>query len=504
MDISFEEMYERIINAEHDNFYYDDSDDGEEFFTGKELVKQEKSEETFGKSVLDPNVEIEEEIGHFKIYNKRRVHKYTETEMKKIRESCECTIVHDFGEKDIYHLSDEERAENDMLAELSVKLGTLKKTYMQVDQYIEAMRVVVQAWEILARNNYIHSEDEFFELVAEGRIISNRFTIPKLKKINMYNLDMIIKYISDPDLDPKDLTPIKDEEDDDEYTGIRATVYKYYYDERYNEETDKQEKREKALANPDPSDEEKEDAKIPYKNEFQIHNEADEYANDKIREMNCQILLSLSEAEYLRDNIDNPPSLEIKDVKRSMIKGYDRKGYKPKKKMNKTSKYIMEDLHGMLNKIQNNSGNDSDGYSRSYMLTNGMFDIEKPDKDVWDDLRFDGSWADDEDIWLYDLAIRDKMSEQHPPRERYLTYADKYLQEFFTILEKHGVNTIDLRTKMSISDNGNADIINKKQKKENKKIESQLLSRLTELNDDPKFKKIVTKAEKALNEQLSD
>jgi len=43
----------------------------------------------------------------------------------------------------------------------------------------------------------------------------------------------------------------------------------------------------------------------------------------------------------------------------------------------------------------------------------------------------------------------------------------------------------------------------KKVAKQNKKTEAALLQRITKLNNNPKFKKLVTKAEKAINEQIS-
>ena len=190
--------------------FVDEYDDTESFITSKEIVENKEKIEKSGISIdipIEP-ADIEEEV-HFKRYTKKRAHKYTESEMKAIRESCVSTIVHDYGERDIYHISDEERRKNDMLADLSMRLSTVKRVYNKVDQYIEAMRVVVEAWELLEKNNYIHTKDEFFEMVAEGTIISNRIIMPKLKKADRYNMDTIIMYISNPELDAKDLLPKK-------------------------------------------------------------------------------------------------------------------------------------------------------------------------------------------------------------------------------------------------------------------------------------------------------
>ena len=46
--------------------------------------------------------------------------------------------------------------------------------------------------------------------------------------------------------------------------------------------------------------------------------------------------------------------------------------------------------------------------------------------------------------------------------------------------------------------------IAKKSVKETKKIEKAILQRVTKLNGDPKFKKIIAKAEKAINDRHAD
>lgn len=461
MSKSVEDMYRALLDdaalAEQsrydDTMRYESGDDSEEFLTSKEIIKtKEVMEERLGIIPQGDGV-IEEDV-HFKRYTKRRMHKYTEKEMAQIRESCIGSIVHDYGENDIYHLSDEDRAANDMLNEIGMKLGGLKRTYRKVDQYIEAMRIVVQAWEMLEeKGNFIHSRDEFFQMVAEGRIVSNRIIMPKLKKMDAYNVDMIIKYISNPELDPTTLVPEPEPDQDRWYDDILGD------EDRESEE------------------------------------------DEMLR------LLSPEEFEFIQEHQDDPPAIKVKDIKPSLIKGYDRRDFgrrlSKKKKGNKKDRYIRENLHDMLNKIQNNEINHRRDSTRSRMITHSMFEIDKPQKDVWDELYFDGSWANDDDVFLYDLAVREELLKQHPAKRAYLTFADDELANFFKILESNGINTIDLRRKMDCPAGADAAREEKLAKKANKKVESALIQRITELNKNSKFKKIVSKAEDALNKQFN-
>jgi hypothetical protein len=196
--------------------YFSDDEDSEEFVTSTEIVKTKEKIEKSGGLTSDDDGVIEEDF-HFKRYGKRREHKYTETEMAEIRNSCSRTIVHDYGDYDMYHISNEERSRNDQLAAISMKLGRLKRIYRKVDEYIEAMRIVFEAWSMLEKVNYLHTREEFFQMVADGRIVSNRIIMPKLKGIDKYNMDIIINYISNPGLDASQLLPKKKERDYDSF-----------------------------------------------------------------------------------------------------------------------------------------------------------------------------------------------------------------------------------------------------------------------------------------------
>lgn len=496
MDMSIEEMFKDLLTLDDVGSYLRseggknyDYDDEEDIITSKEEVKLKKeTEERFGLRP-DSRSEIDETI-EFKRYTKKRVHKYTETEMKEIRESNKRTFVNDYGHGDIYHISDEDRLKNDMLAEFRVKLGGIKHTYRKVDQYIEAMRIVVEAWKILEkRGNYIHEPSEFFEMVGSGRIVSSSIIMPKLKRMDDYNIEQIIRYISDPDLDPADLihsnksTGSYDPEND--FIEDRPE-YEVFYNEYMENLTD----------------DEKEEM-----DEYDLRYKADQYAKDKIQEEEAMRLLSPEEADYIvehMDDTDNLPEIRVTEIPRKYIKGYDQRSSIRKakgKKLNKKDRVIQSDVHDMLIRLQNDpSYRNIDEYNRSYLITHGMFDTEKKPKDFWDDLIFDGSWADDAAVYMYELVSREELLKLRAPSERYMTYGDIELNTFFQIAERNGINVIELRRKMEISDTGVRESVELREStKESKKLEERIIQRITKLNNDPKFKKLVDKSERALN-----
>ena len=172
------------------------------------------------------------------------------------------------------------------------------------------------------------------------------------------------------------------------------------------------------------------------------------------------------------------------------------------KKLNKRDRVIQKDVHDMLIKLQNDPANRNiDEYNRSYLITHGMFDTEKKPKDFWDDLVFDGSWADDAAVYMYDLISREELLKMRAPDEKYMTYGDIELNSFFQIAERNGINVIELRQKMEISDNTTLreSVELRESTKESKKLERDIIQRITKLNNDPKFKKLVDKSERALN-----
>lgn len=418
--------------------FNENDEDAEVFMTSVEKIKEERKNDEIleGKRNLVTG-DIEESVV-FKRYSKQREHKYTQQEMDSIIQSCKTVIVHDYGERDMYHISDEERLRHDQLADVALKLGGLKRIYRRVDQYIEAMRIVYQAWNILATSNYLHSRDEFFEGVASGHIVSNRIIQPKLKKIDDYNADKLIQYISDTSLDPRDLLP---EEEDP-------------YDQFYTDE---------------------------------------EYEAEQAR------LLSPEEIEYLVNyNEEESEGLIVKDVKWKYIRhSSSTSGKKDKKKLKKSEKKIRNSVSALVSKISN--GNHYKTYGYSYGITEDIFK-KITNRSIYDNVRFDGSWSNDDAVEIYDLAISEEILSDHPDNERYLTYGDKELQGFYQTLERNGMNTVELRRRIS-GDQSTYNVEKQKaNKKENKRIESSLINRINNLSKNEKFKKLVTKAEKKLEE----
>lgn len=451
----FEAMYQRMIMSAANSAENDDRVDYKKKFTEDEDYEtftygedEEKSEEesSFEAGRQKGKIEDPGETINFKRYTKRHEHKYTESEMEEIRRNCMSTIVHDYGEHDVYHMSDKERAENDMLSEISLKIATLKSSYRKVNEYVEAMRIVMQAWAILEKHNYIHTREEFYEMVADGRIVSNRIIMPKLRRMNKYNIDLIIKYISNPELDANDLNPVKEIEKDSFYD-------QFLTDEEY----------------------------------------------EKQEEKDLERLLSEEDIKYIDDYYDEPERIEVKDIPYKYIKGYDRRQFLGKKKLSKKERYFVEGLHDILNKIQNNPANSEGMYSRSYLIANSLFDTEDQPKDFWDDKRFEGSWANKYDVELYDLMTREELLKEHPSDDRYLTYGDKELASFWNILEENGFNVMDLRGKVDKGSRSYEEEKSRVATKKNKKMEAEIAQRITKLNNNKEFKKLIGKAEDALN-----
>ena len=441
------------------NRFDPNDDDCETVFTSKELYQMKQAaEKTDDDKKLPPVTtgSIIEESVHFKSYAKKRVHKYTEKEMNEIREGCKDVIVHDYTERDIYHVSDEERFKDDSLKELRVQLATLHKLYNKVDEWVKAMRIVMKAWAIVEeKDNFLHSKDEFYELIAEDRIYHNAIIMPRLKGMSKYNLDVLIQYISNPELDPSDLLT--------EAQKRRMNMYNSFYEdeEEDNEETD--EERMERLLDPD------------------------------------DVLMLTNENR----EPEKPMTIAMAPI--SDIKGYDSRLLSQKKlkklpKRKRIKEYSKRNLHIMLNKIQSDPSNRQSnifGYGFSSLITKSMFEPQKKD-DFIDKMRFKGSWASDTDNYVYDLQMREALLEQPIPGLGYKTYGDEELNSFFNDMESVGLNALELRRKMNMTPEQNVDRTVQRTKKQTKKLESAIIQRITKLNGDPKFKKTIEKAEKAI------
>lgn len=432
--------------------------DGEDFVTSKELVKMHKEGDLTDdelSNITGGPVEIEEEV-HCRRFRTQRAHKYNEKELAEIREGCKRTYVHDFSENDRYHISDEERMKNDSLAEMSVKLGGLKRIYRKVDQYIYAMRIVAEAWDMVEKKeNFIHTKDEFYQMVSDGRIYHSSIITPKLKGVDKYNMDLIIRYISNPQLDPSDLLT-------EEEIKKRDPLGYSWDDEEDDEETEEEEMKR---------------------------------------------LLSPEEVQFVCDNMDNPPTITVDDVKDKYIKGYDTKTFgKKNKKLSKSERLFTESLHDILKKVQSNPDNRTESYDypRSWLVTKSMFEPVKEDKNFWDDKYFRGSLIDKNDIMLYNAKVNEEEMNEPLEGVAYMTKGDKNIQDMFRGMEDNGMSVTELRRRYNMNDEASRAKEEKISRKENKKHEASLIERINKLNNLPKFKKLILKAEKSVNEDIQD
>ena len=436
----------------------------ETFMTSEEMEQAEQQAQgndgTSSIPLAPVAPDVEEEL-HFKRYNKRRVHKYTEKELEEIRESCKKVLVYDYAEKDTYHLSDEEIYQIDSLREIRVQLSTLHKLYNRVDEWVKAMRIVMKAWKILEeKDNYLYTTEEFYQLIGEDRIYHNAIIMPRLKGMNTYNLAMLIQYISNPEMDPTDLLSEEQKRRQKMYSSS------FYDDEDEEEEETEEEKMERLL---DPED--------------------------------VELLLK----EDVNEG-EPPMYLNVASVKD--VQGYDQRTLSSKKlkklpKRKRAKAYARHNLHVMLNKIQNDPSTRENrfgfGYGYSSLLTKSMFEPQK-EENVWGDLKMQGSWASDSDTYAYELQMRDALLNQHIPGISYRTYGDDELDRFFNTMEAAGLNVLDLRRRMNMTVEEQNSRFVESTKKQSKKLEAAILQRITKLNGDPKFKKTIERAEKALAE----
>lgn len=429
-------------------------DEIELFVTSEDKAREAKLREELDHRDHRPGAYRQpEESVYFRYTDKKRVRKYTDEEMARLREGARRVIVHDYGELDFYHLTDEERERNDQLASISLKLGNLKRIYRSVDKYIEAMRVVYQAWSILAENSPLHTREEFFEYVAKGIIVSNRILTPKLKGITGYNEDLLLQYVSNPTLDPKDLLP-KQLSDRDDY---------YYAD-----------------------------------------------VEEQKFEMDC--LLSPKEIEYVVRHDDLPDEerivLPVKPIKRKFLKAYDdQQGLgrrKRKRGMKKIDRDLQPDMTAILKRLVKADA-DRDPYATmsSFNSLTDVFDASKR-KTVWDQVPYAGSWQDDEEVELYELAVSEELMREPIPGGGGITAADRENQIFYRTMESMGISTVDWRRD---STQGGGTYLQEKarrSRKQNRKLERKIINRLGEMQVDPKFKKLIKRSEKSLMDYRSE
>ena len=114
-----------------------------------------------------------------------------------------------------------------------------------------------------------------------------------------------------------------------------------------------------------------------------------------------------------------------------------------------------------------------------------------------------GSWANDDDVWLYEQRMEAAILSAPSQRRRYLSNGDEKLEEFFNTLERNGMDVLELRRNIGFEETDNR-IAEKRKAKENKKKEARLLARIDKMQSDEKFKAFVKKYNKNIEKHMSD
>lgn len=394
----------------------------------------------------------------FRMYNKRHVKKWSEKEMEEIRASCEGTIVHDYSEFDFYHISDDARAELDTLSEIRAQLSGLKTIYHRVDQYVEAMRIVFVAIELLEKKmNYVLSKDEFYEKIGAGTIYPTGFPIPQLHSLSKYDDGLLETYIANPSLNAADLLS------EEERRRIKA-MSRTWADDDEDEEEDEETPEEKIAR-----------------------------------------LLGLEYAEELEQYRLSHEQIKVDSLDDKFIAGYSdgrtffgkerRKKFKDKGKQT-YSKAIQALFLGLENSPRF-TGDDyvNSNYRRhNSIMTSGLFEPKEEIKNPIDGMRFFGSFADTDAFWFYEQAMDNKIADSVVPGQSYITHQGVSNQKVFNMLEKLGMNMTEFRRGISAAGVSRDENI-KENRERNKKLESRLVARIIAMNGDKKFKKLAAKAE---------
>lgn len=437
MDVSelYKDMEKAKVlrNSTGSNF---DDQDIEAFITSEEIFKEDQPDNL--PIVRGGREKDDEESFVYKRYTNRREHKYTEQEMTAIREGCVVTYVNDYVSGDFYHMSDEERAKYDSLAEISARLGAVKSVYRRVDQYVIAMRTIYHAWGILAKSNLLYPRDEFFKLVGKGKITSSKIIMPVLKNASRYNMEKILLYIGDKELNPADLLPIKSDD-----------VFDTYYD-------------------------------------------------DDEKEAELSRLFSEEELEEIAKFDEAAlPENKMKTIKldKKFIDAVDYYSSKKRKKMSKADRKFFENMAPIIKAIKSKSAKNTGFYSST------VDDLGEEDhtETIFDNLKFHGSWESDLDVMLYDIAVEDALNDVPIPGDRHLTNNDLLNKEFFATLSRNNVNDVKLKRFMEQYNGSDIHVRRKEIVKENRAREEKFIQRVTNLQSNPKFAKLIKKAKKSID-----
>lgn len=177
------------------------------------IAIDEEKDESSVSNEENTNVATEEDEKKYELHLKPK-------RIEEFKELYSCSIVHDFGNGDLYHKSEEERKKENKFYEVFKKFSRYKHKYRKLPEFITAYREGLKCLYAVAEKNGIYDPDEFIELYFKGKIYIDGLILPvfKGKERKTIDHDYLVDFILS-DEDPRNILPkeepntIYDEED---------------------------------------------------------------------------------------------------------------------------------------------------------------------------------------------------------------------------------------------------------------------------------------------------
>ena len=96
-------------------------------------------------------------------------------------------VVHEFGDE--YHLSEEERKKKYKYYEAFKTFSKYKHKFRKFPEYIKAMREALKCLDLVAKDNFVYSPDEFKKLFFRGKIWISGLVLPEFKGAGRRSVD---------------------------------------------------------------------------------------------------------------------------------------------------------------------------------------------------------------------------------------------------------------------------------------------------------------------------
>lgn len=131
-----------------------------------------------------------------------------------IKEEFRTVVVHEFGDE--YHLSEEERKKKYKYYEAFKTFSKYKHKFRKFPDYIKAMREALKCLDLVAKDNFVYSPDEFKKLFFRGKIWISGLTLPEFKGAGRRSVDT--EYLTEYILSDAPAEDFLKEEDHEVYT----------------------------------------------------------------------------------------------------------------------------------------------------------------------------------------------------------------------------------------------------------------------------------------------